>query len=162
LTAGLAILLLILFWPFSHRGTALPKTTEQRSATLPAVADATLLNPATTALKPAEAPVPHPVSAAGKSHASLQTNDRSWITACVDGKVVFSKLFTAGMRDNVDFIDHAVVRMGNAGPVEITLDGKPMGSLGQMGQVRVIELLRGASHFLAGGEADDCTLAKLP
>src|ERR1022692_2263852 len=100
------------------------------------------------------------VSSAGKSHASIQANDRSWITACVDGNVVFSKLFTAGTEDSIDFIDHAIVRMGNAGPVEITLDSKPVGSLGQMGQVRVIELVRGASHFLVGGEAEDCTLAK--
>ena len=78
----------------------------------------------------------------------------------MDGKVVFSKLFTAGSQDNIDFVDHAVVRMGDAGPVEITLDGKPAGPLGKAGQVRVIELVRGAPHFLAGGEADDCTLAK--
>ena len=94
------------------------------------------------------------------SHALLQANDRSWITACVDGKVVFSRLFTAGNKASVDFMNRAVVRVGDAGPVEITLDGKPVGSLGQVGQVRVIELVRGAAHFLVGGEADDCTLAK--
>ncbi len=94
------------------------------------------------------------------SHALLEASDRSWITACVDGKLVFSKLFTAGSQDSVDFIDRAVVRVGDAGPVEITLDGKPVGSLGQKGQVRVIELVRGAPHFLVRGEADDCTVAK--
>jgi hypothetical protein len=143
LVLGLAILLLILFWPLSHRG----------SAVLPSAA-------ATTVSKSAEAPVPHLISAAVKSHASIRTNDRSWITACVDGKVVFSKLFTAGSQDSVDFVDRAVVRTGNAGPVEITLDGKPVGALGQTGQVRVIELVPGAPRFLVGGEADDCTLTK--
>ncbi len=74
--------------------------------------------------------------------------------------MVFSKLFTAGSKDNVDFTDHAVVRLGNAGPVAITVDGNPVGSLGQMGQVRVIELVRGVPNFLVARGADDCTLAK--
>jgi hypothetical protein len=78
----------------------------------------------------------------------------------VDGKVVFSKLFAAGSRDDIDFLDRAVVRMGDAGPVEITVDGKPVGSLGRTGQVRVIELVPGASHFLVGGEEGDCTFGK--
>ncbi len=50
--------------------------------------------------------------------------------------------------------------MGNAGPVELLLNGKSVGSLGQMGQVRVIALTPTASHFLAGGEPDDCTLGR--
>jgi len=147
---GLTILLVTLLWPFSHGG----------SAAHPSVADSTIPNAASPAPKPAQDPVLPPASAAGKSHASIRTKDRSWITACVDGKVEFSKLFTTGSQESVDFIDHAVVRMGDAGPVEITLDGKPVGPLGRTGQVRVIELGRGAPHFLLGGETDDCTLAK--
>ena len=160
LASGLTILLVILFWPFSHRGPALPKTAEHRSAALPSVTDSTIPNEVPTTPKPAEAPVPLRVSGVGKSRASIQASDRTWITACADGKVVFSKLFTAGSKDSVDFTNHAVVRMGNAGPVEITVDGKPVGSLGRMGQVRVIQLTPGASHFLVGGEPDDCSLAR--
>lgn len=150
LAIGLTILLVILLWPPSHGG----------SGTRPSVADATIPNAAAAVPKPAEDPVPPAASGAGKSHASIRTTDRSWITACVDGKVAFSKLFTTGSQESVDFTDHAVVRIGDAGPVEITLDGKPVGPLGGKGQVRVIELVRGTPHFLVGGEADDCTLAK--
>src|SRR5665213_738653 len=147
---GLTIFLVTLLWPVSHGG----------SDARPSVADSAVPGAAFPASKPAEVPTPPPASDAGKLHASIRTTDRSWITACGDGKIVFSKLFTTGSQDSVDFIDHAVVRMGDAGPVEITLDGKPVGPLGRTGQVRVIELVRGTSHFLTGGGADDCTVAK--
>ena len=154
-----AILLLIVFWSFSQRGPAVPKPAEQHSVALPSAVDSTSLNAHTTTRKIAEA-VPPPVSGADKSHASIQTNDRSWITACADGKMLFSKLFTAGSKDNVDFIKRAVVRIGDAGPVEITIDGKPLGPLGRTGQVRVIVLTPGSSHFQVSGEPDDCTLTR--
>jgi Domain of unknown function (DUF4115) len=145
LAVALTILLVIVFRPTSRRNP---------------VADAAIPTAAPVAApitpKPVEGPVADPVT----SRASIRTNDRSWITACVDGEVVFSKLFTAGSKYDVDFTEYAVVRMGDAGPVEITLDGKPVGSLGRAGQVRVIELVRGAPHFLVGGEANDCTLSR--
>lgn len=150
LVCALAILLMIFWGRLSDRGS--PARSASVGSTLPASGAATP--------KPADDPVPPPVSGAAKSHASIETNDRSWVTACVDGGLVFSKLFTAGSQEDLEFVDRAVVRMGNAGPVKITLDGKSLGSLGQIGQVRVIELVRGAPHFLAGGEADDCTLFK--
>ena len=84
LASGLTIFLVILFWPLSHRG----------SSVRPSVTDSTVPNAAPPAPKAVEAPVPPPASGAGKSHASIQANGPSWITACVDGKVVFSKLFT--------------------------------------------------------------------
>lgn len=150
LVCGLAIMLMIFWGRLSDSGSP------ARTAPLAS----TLTDSGGPAPKPADDPVPPPVSGVGKSHASIQTNDRSWLTACVDGGLAFSKLFTAGSQEDLEFLDRAVVRMGNAGPVKITLDGKPLGSLGQMGQVRVIELVRGAPRFLAGGEADDCTLSK--
>lgn len=157
--SGLMVSLMVVVWYFGNRGPALPKT-GQRSAVLPSVMDATIPNALPTVPKPVATPVPPPVSRAGISRASIQASDRNWITACAAGKVVFSKLFTAGSEDSVDFTSQAVVRMGNAGPVELLLNGKSVGSLGQMGQVRVIALTPTASHFLAGGEPDDCTLGR--
>jgi hypothetical protein len=98
-----------------------------------------------------------PVSTGAKSHASIQATGRSWVVACVDGKVLFAKLFTAGSKDSVDFTRTAIVRTGNAGSVQIDVDGKAIGTLGAVGQVRVVELNPGDSHFREGGEADDCT-----
>jgi len=145
---GLTILLVTLVWPFSHGG----------SGARPSIAESTIPNAAAPATKPVEAPPP--LSGTGKSRAFIRTTDRSWITACVDDKIAFSKLFTRGSQESVDFVDRAVLRLGDAGPVEITLDGKSVGPLGGPGQVRVIELDRGESHFLVGGEVDDCALNK--
>jgi hypothetical protein len=49
------------------------------------------------------------------------------------------------------------VRLGNAGPVEIQLNGKPIGPLGRPGQLRAIELTPGAWRFLPLREPDGCT-----
>lgn len=88
--------------------------------------------------KPAAAPVPS--VSANKSVASIRTSDRSWITACADGKLLFSKLFVEGSAESVEFTDRATVRMGNSGPVEISVDGKPAGPVGRMGEVRAVEI----------------------
>jgi hypothetical protein len=118
---------------------------------------------------PVLAKVSHPLPAGGKSnvadesngarksHASIQATGPSWVVVCADGKVLFAKLFTAGSRDSVDFTGTAIVRTGSAGSLQIDLNGKPVGTLGAVGQVRIIELTPGDSHFREGGEADDCT-----
>ena len=108
-------------------------------------------------LKAAPANVPPLASTGSKSHASIQATGRSWVVACADSKVLFAKLFTAGSKDNVDFTSTAIVRIGSAGAIQIEVNGKPVGTLGALGQVRVVELNPGGSHFRAGGETDDCT-----
>jgi hypothetical protein len=87
----------------------------------------------------------------------IRTSDNSWVTACVDGKAVFSKLFTNGSRYDLPFTRRAVVRAGNAGPVDIFLNGKPIGPVGHAGEVSVVELTPSASRLITRGEPADCT-----
>jgi hypothetical protein len=100
---------------------------------------------------------PKTPSPGGKTRASITASDRSWITACTDGKATFSKLFVGGSQDDLVFSERALVRMGSAGSVAILLNGKPVGSLGRVGEVRVVELTPNASRIVTPGGPGDCT-----
>ncbi len=102
---------------------------------------------------PVSAPAPKP----SKSHVLITASDSSWVTACSAGKVAFTKLFVGGTQEDVAFTDRAIVRVGNAGPVDIELNGKSIGPLGRTGQVRAIELTPGSWRFLPLREPDGCT-----
>jgi hypothetical protein len=94
----------------------------------------------------AAGPTP-PAAMAAKSVVSIRTSDRSWITACADGKLLFSKLFASGSAETVEFAYGALIRMGNTIPVEIEMNGEPVSPLTG---VRAVEFGPGGFHFLAG------------
>jgi hypothetical protein len=84
---------------------------------------------------------PATAAEAGKSRlATLNATANTWVTACSDGQIVFENLLRPEGRLDVRFSRLAVIRVGNAGGVAITVDGKPMGALGGPGMVRVLEL----------------------
>ena len=128
-----------------------PVISARGSAPKPAPAPATI--PVIAKPTPVSAPAPKPF----KSHVLITASDSSWVTACSAGKVVFTKLFAGGTREGVAFTDRAIVRVGNAGPVDIQLNGKSIGPLGRPGQVRAIELTPGSWRFLPLREPDGCT-----
>ena len=103
--------------------------------------------------------VPEPIAEAPGSYIAVQATDRSWVVACADGKVLFSRLFTAGDRHMVKFDREAIVRVGRAGSVQIIKDGKFTGPLGVNGQVRIVAFTPEDAHFLNGVEDEDCTYA---
>jgi hypothetical protein len=107
-------------------------------------------------VKPAPVPVVTPAPA-GKTQVSITSTDRSWITACADGKSAFSKLFVNGSKDELAFSDRALVRMGSAGSVDIALNGKSVGPLGHVGQVVIVELTPKGFRLAKPGEPGDCT-----
>jgi hypothetical protein len=168
----LVALLALLFGPFARRAP-LQTSVAAKNATAPVSPAASpnappnnaAADPSQDAIAKALTPIPAPPvpktspppPPGGKTRASITASDRSWITACADGKAAFSKLFIAGSKDDLVFSERALVRMGSAGSVEIVLNGKPVGSLGNVGQVRVVELTPGASRFITPGGPGDCT-----
>jgi len=105
----------------------------------------------------AQAQTSQPAFGEAKSSVSVQASDRSWIVACADSKVLFARLFTAGNSHTIEFKRRAIVRVGSAGSVQILDDGRFPGTLGDVGEVRIVEFTPGDSHFLKGGEIEDCT-----
>jgi len=65
---------------------------------------------------------------------ALHVTDASWVRVVVDGAVSIEGTLPAGT--NKTFHGKvALVRVGNAGGVELTVDGKPIGKLGATGDV---------------------------
>ena len=64
----------------------------------------------------------------------VRLKDGSWLRVVVDGKVVMDGLYPAGTARS--YAGHlATVRVGNAGGVEVTVNGKNLGALGGVGDV---------------------------
>jgi cytoskeleton protein RodZ len=129
-TASIVAVLLIAFVVFSEltmprRGAAPPTAIAQSTAPPSAV-------PATATPKPTPA-LPAGMTDGAKSLA-LVLSAPSWLRVTVDGNVSMEGTFPAGTSKTFHG-RNALVRIGNAGGVEIYLDGKDLGKLGKSGDV---------------------------
>ena len=83
----------------------------------------------------------------------------SWVGVCSDGKEVLSRVLTSGDRREIEFSEKAILRTGNAGGTEVSVDGRPIGSLGPAGALRIVELDPHEFHLLSlqpGDNGHDC------
>ncbi len=148
--AGLSVLAVEALWfgPFRVSADILPARTLAASITLPHAPSA---DP--TPQKPAEAEPAKP------RLATITATADSWISACSDGRVVFENLLAANTTQQIRFSRTAVIRLGNAGGVGISVDGKSIGPVGTPGMVRVVELLEGQNRLLPPNQPErpgDC------
>src|SRR6185437_13980677 len=124
-----------------------------------ATAAATDAKPATET--PATTPVPTPAPAAvaaasapenpgtpGAVHVELTATEPVWITARADGKYAFSGVINPNQTKTLDAAGTAELRIGNAGGVRISLNGKPIGEVGPRGQVRTVQFTSRGFHIV--------------
>jgi len=76
-------------------------------------------------------------------HVEIRAQEPVWVLARTDGKYAFSGTLAPGETRSVEAVKDIVLRLGNAGGVTISLNGKPMGILGAKGQTRTIQLTSG-------------------
>lgn len=88
----------------------------------------------------------------GKSRIVIQAKQGSWIDACADGRTVLRRYLAPAETADLGFSNSAVVRTGNAGGVNISVNGTPAGPVGAMGEVRVMQFDAKGFHLL---EPDD-------
>ena len=81
-------------------------------------------------------------------HVEITAEEPVWVLARTDGKYSFSATLTAGQSRNVEAVKDIVLRLGNAGGVQITLNGKPLGAVGPKGQPRTIQLTSGGFQIV--------------
>lgn len=126
--AATVAVLLIAFVVFSE-------LTMPRRAGLPATAAASAAPVAAspTASAPLAVSTPALIPGAAKSLA-LVLSAPSWLRVTVDGNVSMEGTFPAGTSKTFHG-KNALVRIGNAGGVEIYVDGKDVGKLGKQGDV---------------------------
>jgi len=71
-----------------------------------------------------------------------------WVSARADGKISFQGTLEAAQSRTVEANSTVVLRLGNAGGVNISLNGKPLGPVGPKGQVRTIQLTSGGFQIV--------------
>jgi cytoskeletal protein RodZ len=89
----------------------------------------------------AAAPAPQTPQADGAPvRVGLSADEKTWISISSDGKTVFANALEAHETKVVEASAKVRLTIGNAGGVEISLNGKPIGPVGPRGQIRVVEL----------------------
>jgi hypothetical protein len=81
-------------------------------------------------------------------HVEIVAEEAVWVLARVDGKFAFSDTLAANTKRTLDGSNDVVLRLGNAGGVSITLNGKPIGSAGPKGQVRNLQFTSGGFQIV--------------
>jgi cytoskeleton protein RodZ len=103
-------------------------------------------------------PVPNPnspqseVDSANRNaavHLELTADEPVWVLARADGKFLFSGTLEPKQTRVVDANGTLLLRLGNAGGVNITLNGKPIGTVGAKGQVKDVQFTSGGFHIVA-------------
>jgi cytoskeleton protein RodZ len=107
--------------------------------------------PSTEQPKPPAMPQP-PVPASNSDapvRVELTADEPVWVLVRNDGKYLFSG--TLGARESRTFeaTSTVLLRLGNAGGVTVTLNGKPVGPLGPKGQVRTVQFTSGGFEIVA-------------
>lgn len=103
------------------------------SAPLPMPTDVATPKPAEVAATPA---VPTPVLPA-EGRVVLKATASAWVQIVGEHQdVIFTKILRAGESYTVPARPDAMLVTGNAGALEVVVDGKSMGALGTLGQVR--------------------------
>jgi transcriptional regulator with XRE-family HTH domain len=131
-TAGTVAVLLIAFVVFSEltmpRKAASPLTSVASAVPAPTLPVAASPSPVVSP------PAVGPDAADGAKSLALVLSAPSWLRVTVDGSVSIEGTFPAGTAKTFHG-KSALVRIGNAGGVEIYVDGKDLGKLGATGDV---------------------------
>jgi cytoskeleton protein RodZ len=69
---------------------------------------------------------------------NLAATDETWLSITSGGKEIFSGVLQASESKTVAGVNIATMRIGNAGGVEVRLNGKPIGPLGIKGEVLTV------------------------
>ena len=111
--------------------------------------------PAAAAVTPAVTPSATPAAPAtpGPVHVEIVAEEPVWVLARVDGKFAFSDTLAATTRRTLDGNTEVSLRLGNAGGVSISLNGKPIGSAGPKGQVRTLQFTSGGFQIVSAKPA---------
>lgn len=77
--------------------------------------------------------------ASGKAFSvQIVAKEDSWISIVADGKSVMERVLTADKRKNVKAGKTLVLRTGNAGGIEVSFNGRPLGALGNENEPRTL------------------------
>ena len=152
----LACALIYSWWQAPRQTPPPPKvaiaSTESPKPTESAPAPPVPVEPAPVA-NPAAQPFPAAGAASAADSASplrvgLSADEKTWVSISTDGKNVFSNALQPHETKVVEASEKVRLLIGNAGGVEISLNGKPIGPVGPRGQIRIVELTPGGFQIV--------------
>jgi len=79
----------------------------------------------------------------------IVADEKTWIQAVSDGRRVFSDSLQAKQTKVIEATQKVSLIIGNAGGIEVSLNGKPIGPIGPRGQVRMLELTPGGFQIVS-------------
>lgn len=127
-------------WPFIRPAATLTPTPTMTATLLPPTA--TLVSPTrtpthtrTSRFTPTLSPTLTPTVVTALEFRVDVIGQRAWLLVEADGRPVFAGILEPGASDTWTASERIVVRCGNSGAVQITLNGQLLGLLGEIGQV---------------------------
>lgn len=66
---------------------------------------------------------------------NLSAKEKTWLSITSEGKSIFSGVLEASQTKTLTALEAATMMVGNAGGIEVELNGKPIGPIGKSGQV---------------------------
>ena len=78
----------------------------------------------------------------------FSADEKTWISVSSDGKKVFASSLQPNETKVVEASEKVRLYTGNAGGLEISLNGKPIGPIGPRGQVRIVEFTQAGFHIV--------------
>jgi cytoskeleton protein RodZ len=76
----------------------------------------------------------------GALHVVIAASEPTWLSIHADDKYIYSGTLATKEIKTVDATGSIKIHTGNAGGVEVTLNGKSLGPLGPRGQIRAVEI----------------------
>jgi cytoskeleton protein RodZ len=145
---GIAVLVMLIAWGLrgGDAATEVAATSDTIGTTGSSAAVAAAREASSAAAAaPAPASTPPAPSAApratpGEVNVVLTVNAPTWITASTDGKRAIYRVLQPGSREQLTAAKEIIVLTGNAGGVELTINGRSAGPMGKSGQVRSVRI----------------------
>lgn len=138
---SLPIVLVIVYFGFGGRlawwgqsSQPVAPRTEQQAEPAPSTSAPVLTTPAPA---PAEASPPSRAAGAteGRFQMTLTSRGRCWVTVRSDGRIVFTGTMNTGDRQDLTLAGNVSLTVGNAGVMDVAINGRPARPLGGEGQV---------------------------
>ena len=127
--------------PSAQSPSAQPAQPPQTSADVTAQPSASPQQAETSAASGAPSPDAQPASpvpSPGGPVLEIAATEPAWVQVSSEGKTVFIGTIDVDQARHVPIADGAILRTGNAGALDVRWKGRPVGTLGPRGQVRVI------------------------
>ncbi len=79
---------------------------------------------------------------------NLSATEKTWLSIVSDGRQIFAGVLEPAQTKILKSVDMARLKIGNAGGLEVTLNGRPIPPIGPRGQVRSVVFTPGSYQVL--------------